>query len=396
MLTDLLIDGVQFDSCVTDPPYHLTSVVKRFGSATAAPAQHGTDGAFARASRGFMGKEWDGGDIAFQPDTWRQVYDVLKPGAYLAAFGGTRTAHRMAVAIEDAGFEIRDTLMWLYGTGFPKSHDVAKGIDKLRGAPVKRMIPGADQHKDGWIKDDGRTHTPGEYEPATPEAAAWQGWGTALKPAVEPIILARKPLIGTVAANVAAFGTGGINIDACRVPGESTVTRHTAEMGYHGGNLAAEYVTGSDSGRWPANILHDGSPEVLAAFAQFGDRPGGTGPASRGAGGISTNGHAGQTGLEPYRERDSGSAARFFYCAKAGKADRAGSKHPTVKPQSLMRWLTTLITPPGGHVLDLFAGSGSTLQAACDLGFSATGIERDPEYQADIARRIAAMESLYA
>lgn len=337
------LDADSVDSCVTDPPYHLASIVKRFGSPDAAPAKAGKTGAYERASRGFMGKEWDGGDIAFRPETWAAVLRVLKPGGHLLAFGASKGFHRMAVAIEDAGFEIRDTIMWLYGTGFPKSHNL-----------------------------DGD----------------WEGWGTALKPAFEPIIMARKPLVGTVAANVATHGVGAINIDGCRVEGESTRRNNTAEMGYHGGNLAAAYETGSDAGRWPANIIHDGSDEVEAAFPEA---PGQQGKASSNPDSPRTRSVYGDLARadEPMEPRgDSGSASRFFYSAKATKAERAGSKHPTVKPIALMRYLCRLVTPPGGMVLDPFAGTGTTGQAAIEEGFRALLIEREDEYQADIRRRL--------
>jgi len=346
----------QFDACITDPPYHLTSIVKRFGFEGSAPAQFGTDGAFARASRGFMGKQWDGGDIAFRPETWRLVWDVLKPGAHLAAFGGTRTFHRMAVAIEDAGFEIRDTLSWLYGTGFPKSHN---------------------------LKDD------------------WAGWGTALKPAFEPIILARKPLVGTVAANVLAHGTGAINIDACRVPTDETIhtTRNVALGSSSGGVYGAATVPGvfegHAAGRWPANVLHDGSEEVEAAFAAF-NAPGQQGRARTDgmAQGNNTYGALRHITTSPEPRGDTGTASRFFYCAKASKADRAGSKHPTVKPLALLRWLVTLVTPPGGSILDPFAGSGTTLQAAYECGFSSTGIELEADYFADMTSRLGNLQDV--
>lgn len=368
--------GALLDSVVTDPPYHLTSIVKRFGKAGSAPAQHGTDGAFARASRGFMGKTWDGGDIAQDPEFWGLVLAVMKPGAHLVAFGGTRTYHRMACAIEDAGFEVRDSLAWLYGSGMPKSHDAARAIDKhlgrkgqeiATGDPVKRMIPGADQNGTGsWIKDNGRTYTPNDYVPDSPEAQAWDGWGTALKPALEPIVLARKPLDGTVAQNLLRWGTGALNIDGSMVPA----------MG--------------GKGRWPANVLHDGSEEVEEAFERFGTDKGAAAPV-RG-----TEVSAAIKNTYGARERvpgafhgDTGSASRFFYCAKANAQDRAGSLHPTVKPQALMRWLIRLVTPPGGLVLDPFAGSGSTGEAAVREGRRVILVEREADYAADIRRRMA-------
>lgn len=311
------------DSVVTDPPYALVSIGKRFGAEGAAPAKAGKTGAYQRASAGFMGKKWDTGETAFAVEFWAEVLRVLKPGGHVIAFGGTRSFHRLACAIEDGGFEIRDQLAWLYGSGFPKSHDVAKG-------------------------------------PATPDGERWQGWGTALKPALEPICLARKPLIGTVAANVLAHGTGALNIDGCRI----------------------------ETGRWPANLIHDGSDEVLAAFpAEAGGGGGSRAPGRTGKPTISAPGVG--LGTSTVGHDDSGSAARFFYSAKADAEDRLGSKHPTVKPVDLMAWLVRLVTPPGGVVLDPFAGTGTTGLAAMGGGFSAILIEREPEYHADIQRRLA-------
>jgi site-specific DNA-methyltransferase (adenine-specific) len=344
-----------FDSCVTDPPYHLTSVVKRFGAVNAAPAKEGTDGLFKRQSAGFMGKTWDGGDIAHRVELWAEVFRLLKPGAYLLAFGGTRTYHRMACAIEDAGFEIRDMIAWTYGTGFPKSHNT----------------------------DDGR--------------------GTALKPALEPICMARKPLIGTVAENIAAFGTGVINIEVCKVhsadaPGgtyEVVRLKPGATLNKTGGNWRPDdpdapiYQGTTTPGRWPANLIHDGSDEVIAAFPQA---PGQIAKASSSSDAsprtrkVYGKFDRADDPMEP--RGDSGSAARFFYSAKASKHDRAGSKHPTVKPISLIRYLIRLVTPAGGHVLDPFAGSGTLGAAAIAEGLRATLIEREPEYLKDISRRL--------
>lgn len=320
------------DSVVTDPPYALVSIGKRFGKAGSAAVKvpEGGSGAYARASRGFMGKEWDTGERAFAVEFWSEVLRVLKPGGHVAAFGGTRTYHRLVCAIDDAGFEIRDQLAWAYGAGFPKSHN---------------------------------------------QSGDWKGWGTALKPAWEPICLARKPLIGTVAANVLAHGTGALNIDGCRVTWQSeadaAAAATTTAVGFAqsqaNGRLGQSPSIGKESrdgttaydpaairGRWPANIVHDGSGEVLAGL-----------PAD-----------------------ETGSAARFFYSAKADSDDRIGSKHPTVKPVDLMQWLVRLITPPGGTVLDPFAGTGTTGEAAWREGFSAVLIEREAEYRADVARRM--------
>jgi DNA modification methylase len=278
------MDADSIDSIVTDPPYGLS----------------------------FMGKDWDHG---IPGETfWREALRVAKPGAHLLAFGGTRTYHRLAVAIEDAGWELRDCIMWVYGSGFPKSHN-------LKGE--------------------------------------WQGWGTALKPAWEPIIVARKPLIGTVAQNVQQHGTGGINVDGCRVGTETRTDSAKRKSGpYTNDRTWSTSVTPprvepkSYQGRWPANLIHDGSDEV--------------------------------TGLM-------GDAARFFYCSKASKADRGSdNKHPTVKPTDLMRYLCRLVTPPNGIVFDPFMGSGSTGKAAVAEGFRFTGIELSQEYLEIAAARIAA------
>jgi len=445
------------DSIVTDPPYEL----------------------------GFMGKSWDSTGIAFNVEVWTEALRVLKPGGHLLAFSGSRTYHRMAVAIEDAGFQIRDQIMWLYGSGFPKSLDVSKAIDKTDAAVARRerdlkftawmrstgitakqvneltdsnmgnhyltdkeqpTVATAemfDKLRDSlpevpdWVEEMIRQRTiesenfknrevigtkggtkgiegtsghgiiPGGITesitlditaPATPEAQQWAGWGTALKPAHEPIVLARKPLIGTVAANVLEFGTGGLNIDGSRVgsgTGETKVVNYPDIRGnnYNNANGSVEYTVTSQ-GRFPANIIHDGSDEVTALL---------------------------------------GEPARFFYCAKASKRDRnegldgfegqsIGAKgnglaricatcsastiqgcecpdrtyvnptrqnhHPTVKPTDLMRYLVKLIAPPGGTVLDPFTGSGSTGKGAVIEGFTFVGIELDPDYVAIATARI--------
>jgi site-specific DNA-methyltransferase (adenine-specific) len=262
----------------------------------------------------------------------------------------------MAVRIEDAGFEIRDMIAWVYGSGFPKSLDVSKAIDKMAGA--EREVVG--QKKVPDIKGDAygtmNEKQAGSYDtisipitaPATPEAKQWEGWGTALKPALEPITVARKPLIGTVAENVLQHGTGAINVDGGRVGTEATITRHTRKaegtgIGWH--PISTGEIT-IHSGRWPANFIHDGSEESTDLL---------------------------------------GASARFFYCAKASKADRGENHHPTVKPTDLMRYLCRLVTPPSGIVLDPFMGSGSTGKAAMLEGFAFVGIEREAEY-IDIAK----------
>lgn len=361
VLADLAPESV--DAVVTDPPYHLQSIVDRFGATspnddtlTSARAREGADG-LARSFRGFMGLNWDGGGVAFAPETWRAVARVLKPGGFLVAFGGTRTYHRMACAIEDAGFEVRDMLQWLYATGFPKSHSVALAIDKAAGVPPRaqsfNMKGGGDRADE--FATNGREFLP-PYEPTTEAARQWDGWGTALKPACEPICLARKPLaLDTVAANVLRYGTGGLNIDACRVPimddaqVQRTTNRSQRERetgwGMNAGGPDSAPLYNAD-GRWPANVVHDGEalpPEV----------------------------------------------GRYFYSAKANPEDRIGSDHPTVKPVDLMAWLVRLVTAPGGVVLDPFAGSGTTGEAAHRAGCRAVLIEREPQYCADIARRLS-------
>jgi len=372
------LPDASIDSVVTDPPYHLTSIVKRFGAGNAAPAKVGKTGAYARASRGFMGQTWDGGDVAFQAETWAEVLRVLKPGGHMVAFSGTRTYHRMVVAIEDAGFEIRDQLAWIYGSGFPKSHNL-----------------------------DGE----------------WEGWGTALKPAWEPICLARKPLIGTVAGNVLAHGTGAINIDACRIQTDEILRsgagvvpmRHDPDVprgrpgeSYQPDQLGSlsefrrlpQNIGANAKGRFPANILHDGSDDVLAAFAEFGER-GAAAPVHTRNGDKfrqtygAFKGNVDEAGST--FQGDSGTAARFFYSGKASKEDRGmGNTHPTVKPTEPMGWLIRLVTPQGGTVLDPFAGSGSTLIAADIEGFDAIGIELSSEYAAIADQRLRHRAGMFA
>lgn len=336
------------DAIVTDPPYGLT----------------------------FMGKDWDKKipDKSF----WGEILRVAKPGAHMLTFGGTRTFHRLACAIEDAGWQIRDTIMWVYGSGFPKSLDVSKAIDKAANAKRTETIP------------------------VTDAAHKWVGWGTALKPAWEPIILVRKPLDSTVAQNVQRWGTGALNIDGCRIgvtkriPGSKIIT---AQMGYHGGwGPRKQEHSGMNShiGRWPANVIHDGSEEVLAEFAKAG-------PRSRSGGDVRGDTQFRDSpvrftkGLKirygHVRPGDSGTVARFFYCPKASRKERemeiGRNEHPTVKPVALMRYLCRLITPPGGIVFDPFMGTGSTGIAAILEGFSFIGIELSADYVEMAERRIA-------
>lgn len=417
MLTVLpTMEADSIEACCTDPPYHLTALPKgTFGHRLNGD---GSDRTHQRnyQERGFMNQAWDGGDVAFRPETWAAVMRVLKPGGYLLAFGGTRTYHRLACAIEDAGFEMRDTIAWLYGSGFPKSLDISKAIDRAAGA--EREVVGKRTDRAATPKQDfrsGRLHAGGGDNgafdgsditaPATDAARQWSGWGTALKPAMELICVARKPLSErTVAANVLRHSTGGLNIDACRVACEpgANFTRPVNHTGLHEGwdrpwrhdpdALARERLKrdlmeakAETLGRWPANVVHDGSADVLRGFPETGESVGGY----RGAGErLSGYGMKADADKTPVGFGDSGSAARFFYTAKADKGDRADSRHPTVKPVDLMRWLVRLVCPPGGTVLDPFAGSGTTGEAAMLEGFDAILIEREAEHAADIAHRV--------
>ena len=408
VVPDITSEHGLFDSCVCDPPYHLSSIVQRFGGAAAAPCKINPDnekstGAYARASRGFMGQKWDGGDIAFRVETWRKVYDALKPGAYLIAFSGTRTYHRMAVAIEDAGFEIRDCLFWCYGTGFPKSHNISKAIDKAAGAKRKKKRihnPGnpkaQGRGRDGtsgasrpWIEAAMAKgyHEIDDDDPVTAAAAAWDGFGTALKPALEPICLARKPLSEkTIAANVLKHGTGALNIDACRI-GDSGARNNGRKVdseiyGKMGQTDRVDY----NKGRWPANFIHDGSAEVTDGFPYTAS--GENKPLSGQKKESAAIGKFAQANVNHFAASE-GSASRFFYSAKAGPLDRIGTAHATVKPVDLMRWLVRLVTPPEGHVLDMFAGSGTTGIATSVEGFSSSLIDIEPEHYTDIIRKLA-------
>ena len=381
------------DSIVTDPPYEIA----------------------------FMGKRWDSNGVAFDPEVWAECLRVLKPGGHLLAFGGTRTWHRLACAIEDAGFEIRDSIAWLYGSGFPKSMDVSKAIDKAAGAErTTRLAPkaghenfvGRDNRKSmretGTLAQDGGFSRPWmsdpeaverahwDYAPATPEAERWQGWGTALKPGHEPIVVARKPFKSTVAANVLAHGTGALNIDATRVDmgaeyDAARVQRQSADtagmngLGQSGYASTHEQATYNATGRWPANVVLDETQaEVLdEQSGQSQSRIGKPRSADSGEGWGMT-----ATGAE---YSDKGGASRFFYVAKAPKSERPrvdGVAHPTVKPLALMRWLVRLVTPSGGVVLAPYVGSGTTVEAAILEGFEYIAIERDEAYLPLIQQRI--------
>ena len=371
------------DSIVTDPPYGLSNVKpERITEAITAWAtgdrEHVPDG------RGFMGKAWD--SFVPPPAVWDECLRVLKPGGHLVAFAGSRTHDLMGLSIRMAGFEIRDGLAWLYGTGFPKSMDVSKAIDKSVGAERgTKEVPFAGSAYSAnagnwrpWMDEASKTgvRSVANDTPATPEAEQWQGWGTALKPAFEPVTLARKPLEGTVAANVLKWGTGALNIDGCRI-GDEALPAHTRDTKM-GTFLGADgNVTPERTGRWPANVALDEQSGVSKSSI---GKPRG---ASHGDGWGMT-----QTGAE---YNDMGGASRFFYCAKASAKERPevdGVKHPTVKPLALMRWLVRLTTPPGGTVFDPFAGSGTTIEAAMLEGFDAVGVEMEPSYLPLIERRL--------
>ncbi|QCG78063.1 DNA methyltransferase [Mycobacterium Phage Bench] len=449
------LEDASVDSIVTDPPYEL----------------------------GFMGKKWDGSGIAFDVEMWEQCLRVLKPGGHLLAFGGSRTWHRLTVAIEDAGFEIRDSIAWLYGSGFPKSLDVAKAIDKaggespqrqaevLRNARTRaglsrdevaerigctpssvrdweegrsravgrslewitpspayrdrladllgytsdeRRITGAstDRRGDGTVIGLGHSGVKYGTDASTEAAKQWQGWNTALKPAFEPIVVARKPLVGTVAANVLEHGTGALNIDACRIEyeqGGSLATNPSLRSGISGGNgghifpteTGRRVVTPHASGRWPTNVVLD-EAAAAALDEQSGTLKSGLMRAGtkRAARDGAVYGRLDEDATPRDTYADSGGASRFFpvfkYQAKAPTKERPsyvnedGNKvaHSTVKPLALMRWLVKLVTPPGGVVLDPFAGSGTTVEACLLEKFRCIAIENEPDYIPLIEQRL--------
>ena len=371
------IEDNSIDSIVTDSPYGIS----------------------------FMGKNWDY-DVP-SVEIWKECYRVLKPGGHILSFSSPRTYHRMAVNVEDAGFEIRDQIMWVYGSGFPKSHNVGKAIDKKLG--VEREVVGiknrpaisTNNSNDGWkrpshFNEDG-THktTMNVTVPTSEEAKQWDGWGTALKPAHEPIVMARKPFKGDVCSNVLEHGTGALNIDACRIGDEEIKIsggRKTIAIGdERTGKALGRYgphepLNTTHTGRWPANFIHDGSQEVIDNFPNTGSST----PSEKNKnGGEFPEDNTIKLGLKEIRRtgfQDSGSAARYFYCPKASKTDREeNNNHPTVKPTDLMRYLCRLITPKNGTVLDPFMGSGSTGKAAILEGYNFIGIELSEEYL-DIAR----------
>ena len=398
-----VIEPNTIDSIVTDPPYELN----------------------------FMNKGWDNSGIAFQPNTWGKCYEVLKPGGYLLAFGGSRTFHRIACAIEDAGFEIRDTIMWLYGSGFPKSHNIGLDIDKLNGCPDRghRIATASRFHPDGTFEPNGEQLEP--YQTKTEEAHKWNGWGTALKPSYEPIIVARKPLDGTVAKNCLKYGVGGINIDECRVnyngeiPNIGGRANHTRGDGY-GFKALGEDCVANDLGRFPANTI------LTYDETDFDEVCGGFPNTKSNGGKLKAKDFSKHKGsmmsYTTLKEKsgvidtgyiapcDSGSASRYFYCAKASKKDRdegldtfnqekvndgrqtpidnafqrgetvGANTHPTVKPTELMQYLVRLVSPDGATILDPFNGSGSTGKAVMyenkerNKNYKYIGIELTEEY----------------
>jgi site-specific DNA-methyltransferase (adenine-specific) len=391
-----------FDSCVCDPPYEIS----------------------------FMGSKWDGTGIAFDPKAWAEVYRVMKPGAHLVAFGGTRTWHRIAVAIEDAGFQLKESMAWLFGSGMPKSQNVERAV-----ARETCKLPG--RHFVGKTPKGKKAQSGDHTCPQTPESLPYAGHGSALKPSFEPVIFARKPLIGTMGKNVVRHGTGGLNIDAARVPHASAADFEAHAAGVkaikeRGGSMEGSWKNSSDlsgasdvtdAGRWPPNVIVD---EDVAADL---DETNGVHPSTPYKGGPKQK--RGQIfDLEEVAQggySDSGGVSRYFYCPKTNGAERdagldhwpvltggeatggraedsagvnnprAGAgrgggrrnPHPTIKPLALMRWLCRLVTPPGGFILDPFAGSGTTGCAAALEGFHFAGVELDPVHARLAADRIA-------
>lgn len=404
------------DSVVTDPPYGIAFM----GKAWDQPGQYGserrngTPQALTREGDAMGAGRYDLSPSAMRNfqrwcEAWAsECLRVLKPGGHLVAFGGARTWHRLAGGIEDAGFEIRDSMAWLFGSGFPKSLDVAKAIDIAAGATREPVtVPGASHRTATSLRGAeaggarGMVTSPEGVRTSstavTEAARAWEGWGTALKPGFEPIVVARKPLAGTVAANVLAHGTGALHIDACRVGQEST--RRTKRGGpgdfpHEDDAWAPRAVeVGSDAGRWPANVVLD-EDQAAALDEQSGVLSSGTmraGAARQPRPGGEVFGSDGRTFNPADTYGDSGGASRFFYVAKADQNERVrvnGIAHPTVKPLALMRWLVRLVTPPGGTVLEPFAGSGTTVEACILEGFRCTAIEREDDYLPLIEQRI--------
>ena len=418
------------DAVVTDPPYGLSNTTPAQVADTITRWASG-DREYLPTSVGFMGHEWDG----FVPPVavWDECLRVLKPGGHLLAFAGSRTHDLMTLGIRLAGFDIRDSVAWLYGSGFPKSLDVSKAIEShtLNGKSNSRTLRKTEQDGDGeaytltgknnGIMGEARTYDRKTFAPTTDAARQWEGWGTALKPAFEPVTLARKPLTGTVAANVLEHGTGALNIDACRVYAtdddralmEARSHPNGTKAGSNGGGIAMQFdkphgFKSHPSGRWPANVVLDESQAAELDRQSGNVKTGATKPHRRDPDSAPMF-KVGKwmTHSQPASE---GGASRFFkvvehgapfmYCAKAPKSERPvvdGVAHSTVKPVTLMKWLVRMVTPPGGVVLDPFAGSGTTLEAAMLEGFNVIGIEREADYlpliQARIERATAELEA---
>lgn len=415
------------DAVVTDPPYGLEFMGKDWDAPwktgngfrrSENPADADRENVFGRQSK--RGPEYVAG-VGFQQwcELWTaECLRVLKPGGHLLAFGGTRTWHRLACAVEDAGFEVRDSIAWLYGSGFPKSLDVSKAIDKAAGAEREATSPNpwagrrsvSLNGRGGTVAVEGGDFGPTPdmlTAPATPDAEHWQGWGTALKPAFEPIVVGRKPLAGTVAANVLEHGTGALNIDGCRVATSDSLNggristksdgwdrpwKHDPEAVAAAHERGAAAVAKAEAlGRWPANVVLDG--EMAAELDRQSGEVSYNPPGRFGT----QKGDPNEGASVPYGTRkdgdgifgygDTGGASRFFptfrYEAKAPASERPkvnGTAHPTVKPLDLMRWLVRLVTPPGGTVLEPFAGSGTTVEACVIEGFKCIAIEKTDEY----------------
>jgi len=426
-LRRLIDQGVRVHSVVCDPPYGLVSTAKRFGKeGSAAAKSNGATGVFKRASGGFMGKQWDASGIERDPEFWRLIHDILLPGGYVLAFSSPRTGHWQACAMEMAGFIMHPFFGWVYGSGFPKAHNAAMAIDKElkvqggRGEPktaahagwIERGGMRADEGNEGWqrpwMEDEDKVDAAArKYLPGSPEASQWEGWAygaQSMKPALEPVYFGQKPFTEKNGAlNLLKHGVGAVNIDGCRVAlnGEAPPTgsgKHSEgrERTNEGGVLKGNGGNESTSGRHPANLIHDDSDEVRAMFPH-------TTSGAKAAHHVRTtsktkNTYGERAALPEVFPSDSGNASRFFnefpfeadplfYHAKASKADRAGSKHPTVKPVALMQHFVRLVTPPGGVVLDPFGGSGTTAEAARREGFDCILMEADDQYVADIRER---------
>lgn len=446
----LAIDGEsQYDAVICDPPYFLESVTKRFGKPGSALAQEGSDGRFRRASRGFMGHGWDGADadgrrVAFEPETWELCLRLLKPGGFCLAFASPRTGHWQAVAMDQAGFIMHPHIGWVYGQGMPKGHSVSRDIDKIVGTTGSQGEYRSERHSKGNIRSNNKDLDPGyqrpwmddpeavernlrQYLPGSSEDKEWDGWYSgagAIKPALEPIYIGQRPRSEkTDAANILKHGVGAYNIDDCRIP-PSNQADIDAQMRVAGFNKSYSHGEPSNSysgglygslhkrdrtefdpakGRWPANLIHDGSPEVEALF------PGSAGQLARAKDDGSPKsgevyGKYKQHTVNPEPRNDSGSASRFFmnpivYVPKASSAERKtfytidaeGRKigHPTTKPQWLIEYLMRLVVPDGGYVMDPFAGSGTAGAAALSLGFRCDLIEADPDYVVALLRRFS-------